>query len=273
MWVFFLLGAWLVAFAACARLCMVAAGAGRTAGRGPTPADHSEGAGSPAGLSLYETAFLSGGPGRLTDVTLVSMSTERRLLLAHTGWATVVDPQGHDEIERSVIDAIGPAGQSRIPPVRAALAAADAVRALADRLVAAGLAVPEGLRAGLTAATRQVRRAALTVLVAGLTAELLDGAGSGFASRVPWFALPLVLTLGALAIARWEVRPFTHWASPAGERLLRDTDTDTDRAGTADSGGGSLLTALARRGVRALPQAELRAALGGGRAPLPGADG
>ena len=55
------------------------------------------------GLTLYEAAFLSGGPARVADLTLVSMARQRRLLLAHTGWATVVDPRGRDEMERSVI--------------------------------------------------------------------------------------------------------------------------------------------------------------------------
>lgn len=275
MWVFLLVAAWVVAFATCARLCRVAAAAGRPAEPPTRRVDH------PGGLSLYETAFLAGGPERLADVTLVAMSGERRMLLAHTGWATVVDPEGRDEIERSVITAIGPGGQSRIPPVRAALAAADAVRSLADRLVAAGLAVPETLRAGLTAATRQVRRAALLVVAAGLIAEVLEGAGSGAATRAPWFALPLALTLGALAIAWWEVRPFADWASPAGARLLRAEQprTGEETGGAADTGGAgaadqrSLLKALALRGVRALPQAELRAALGGARSSFRGPDG
>ena len=261
MWVLFLLVAWGAALAACARLCRVAATAGSAentaanVGRDPVGPE-------PPTLSLYETAFLSGGPQRLADVALVSMSGERRMLLAHTGWATVVDPEGRDDIERSVIAAIGPGGQSRIAPVRAALAAADAVRTLADRLVHAGLAVPEALRARLAAATRQVRGAALLVLASALAAELLEGAGDGAATRAPWFALPLVLTLGALAIARWEV-PFTHWASLEGRRLLRAADP---------ASGHAVLTALARRGVRALPQAELRSALGGGRPPLRGLD-
>lgn len=257
MWVLFLVIAWVAAFAACARLCRVAVAAGNSAASFERDATATE----PASLSLYETAFLSGGPQRLTDVTLVSMSEERRMLLAHTGWATVVDPEGRDDIERSVITAIGPGGQSPIPPVRAALATEDAVRSLADRLVATGLAVPEPMRAGLAAAIRQVRGAALLVPAAALAAELLAGADDGSATRAPWFALPFVLTLGALAIARWEL-PFTRWASPAGERLLRTAaEPAGDRAG---------LVALARRGVRALPQAELRAALGGGRASLRG---
>ncbi|WP_037803124.1 TIGR04222 domain-containing membrane protein, partial [Streptomyces resistomycificus] len=73
-------------------------------------------------------AFLSGGPRRVADLTLVSMARQRRLLLAHTGWATVVDPRGRDDVERSVIGAIGPEGQSRIAPVRATAAATDAGR-------------------------------------------------------------------------------------------------------------------------------------------------
>lgn len=253
MWVLFLVIAWVAAFASCARLCRVAVAAGNPAAN----FERATTAPEPVCLSLYETAFLSGGPQRLTDVTLVSMSEERRMLLAHTGWATVVDPQGRDDVERSVITAIGPGGQSPIPPVRTALAATDTVRSLADRLVATGLAVPETLRAELAAATRQVQGAALLVPAAALAAELLAGTDAGSATRAAWFALPLVLTLGALVIARWEM-PFTRWASPAGERLLRTAaEPAGDRAG---------LVALARRGVRALPQAELRAALGGGRA-------
>lgn len=257
MWVLFLLVAWAVAGAACAHLCHVAVAAASTAARlGRDPA-----AGDQATLSLYETAFLSGGPRRLTDVTLVAMSEDRRLLLARTGWATVVDPEGRDDIERSVITAMGPAGQSPIPPVRTALAATDAVGSLAHRLVHAGLAIPEPMRARMAAVTWHVRGAALLVPAIALAAELVAGAGEGAALRAAWFALPLVLTLGALAIARWEM-PFTHWASPAGRRVLR-------RAG-GPAGDRSALAALARRGVRALPQAELRDALGGGRSPFQG---
>ena len=35
-----------------------------------------------------------------------------------------------------------------------------------------------------------------------------------------WFALPLIFTLSCLAIARFEVHPYSRWASPAGQRLL-----------------------------------------------------
>lgn len=60
-------------------------------------------------------------------------------------------------MERSVLGAIGPYGQSRIAPVRTTAAAAESVRVLADRLVAAGLAVPDGARTTVAGAVRQVR--------------------------------------------------------------------------------------------------------------------
>uniref|UniRef100_UPI0034DFFEB8 TIGR04222 domain-containing membrane protein n=1 Tax=Streptomyces flavofungini TaxID=68200 RepID=UPI0034DFFEB8 len=132
-WVPLLLLAWAVTGLTCGRLCVAAARAAAPA----TAAPHGR------RLTLYEAAFLSGGPARVADLALVAMAGARRLLIAHTGWATVVDPEGRDDIERSVLGAIGPAGQARIAPVRRGAATADAVRALADRLVAAGLAVPE----------------------------------------------------------------------------------------------------------------------------------
>ncbi|MDN3021513.1 TIGR04222 domain-containing membrane protein [Streptomyces sp. S.PB5] len=244
-WVLLLLLAWAAAGTACTRLCLAAvrsAAVDVDAGHGHD-------------LTLYEAAFLSGGPRRVADLTLVSMARQRRLLLAHTGWATVVDPRGRDEIERSVIGAIGPEGQSRIAPVRDAAATAPPVRGLADRLVRDGLAVPDGGRT-IAAAVRQVQLAALAVLVLGATALLVPAP-----SDVPrhlvalWFALPLALTLSCLAITRIEVHPYSRWASPAGQRLLgalaRHTSGGDDR---------TYLTTVAVRGIRAVGEPDLRAA-------------
>src|SRR3954453_21771915 len=136
-WVLLLLLAWAAADTACTRLCLAAVHAAAV------DADDAD-AGRAHDLTLYEAAFLSGGPRRVADLTLVSLARQRRLLLARTGWATVVDPRGRDDMERSVIGAIGPEGQSRIAPVRAAAASADAVAGLADRLAPPG---PPGPRA------------------------------------------------------------------------------------------------------------------------------
>ena len=252
LWVLFLLPAWAVAGLACTRLCLAAVRAAAVESQDTAVAREHD-------LTLYEAAFLSGGPARVADLTLVSMARQRRLLLAHTGWATVVDPRARDDIERSVIGAIGPEGQSRIAPVRAAAAAADAVRHLADRLVSAGLAVPDGARTTVASGMRQVRLAAVVVLALGTAALLLP-----VPSDLPrtlmalWFALPLALTLSCLAIARIEVHPYSRWASPAGQRLLAALARRA--GGTASGDDRSFLATVAVRGVRAIGEPELRAA-------------
>ncbi|MFH8220515.1 TIGR04222 domain-containing membrane protein [Streptomyces sp. NPDC018057] len=251
LWVLLLLPAWVVAGVACTRLCLAAVRAAAEETRDPVAdRDHD--------LTLYEAAFLSGGPARVADVTLVAMARERRLLLAHTGWATVVDPCGRDEMERSVIGAIGPEGQSRIAPVRSATAAAAPVRGLAERLVHAGLAVPEDAPgASVAAGMRGVRAAALTVTALGVAALLLPApAGMPRPLIALWFALPLALTAGCLAIARFEIHPSARWASPAGQRLLGALVRRAHRTGDERA----YLASVAVRGIRAIGEPELRAA-------------
>ncbi|GAB7105113.1 TIGR04222 domain-containing membrane protein [Streptomyces phaeofaciens JCM 4814] len=251
-WVLLLVLAWGVAGAACTRLCLAAV---RAAAVDPNPDQRHD-------LTLYEAAFLSGGPGRVAELTLVSMARQQRLLLAHTGWATVVDPRGRDEMERSVLGAIGPEGQSRIAPVRAAAAAADAVRGIADRLVGAGLAVPDGARTTVVAGMRQVRGAALFVLGLGAVALLMPGTPDMPRGLVAlWFALPLALTLSCLAIARVEVPPYARWASPAGQRLLGALARRSGGTGGA-ADERTYLTSVAVLGIRAVGEPELRAAFG-----------
>jgi uncharacterized protein (TIGR04222 family) len=160
-------------------------------------------------------------------------------------------------MERSVIGAIGPGGQSRIAPVRSAAAAADAVRDLAERLVGAGLAMPGDGRSSVASAARRVRTAAVAVTALGAIALLLPfPAGTPRRLMAMWFALPLVVTLSCLAIARFEAHPVSRWASPAGARLLGAL------ARHAGTGGDdrAFLTCVAIRGVRAVGEPDLRAA-------------
>ncbi|MGW5973890.1 TIGR04222 domain-containing membrane protein [Streptomyces sp. NPDC055186] len=258
-WVLLLLLAWAVAGVACARLCLAAvrAAAVGAAAVGATGAAAAEG----HGLTLYEAAFLCGGPRRVADVALVSMARRRRLLLARTGWVTVVDPRGRDEMERSVIGAIGPEGQSLIAPVRAAAATADPVHGMADRLVRAGLAVPDdGTGTTIADGVRRVRFAALAVAGLGAAALLLPAPSEPPRHLVAlWFALPLVLTLSCLVIARIEVHPYARRASPAGQRLLGALLHGT--RGTLGAGDErTYLTSVAVRGVRAVGDPDLRAA-------------
>ncbi|MFG3658409.1 TIGR04222 domain-containing membrane protein [Streptomyces sp. NPDC047706] len=250
-WILLLLPAWAVSGLACTRLCLAAV---RAAEAGAVT-------GGQRDLTLYEAAFLSGGPARVADLTLVSMARQRRLLLAHTGWATVVDPRGRDDIERSVIGAIGPQGQSPIAPVRAAAAAADAVHGLAERLVGAGLAVPAGSGTTVGAGVRQVRIAAAVVLALGVAALLMpaqDGVPRHLVAL--WFSLPLFLCLSCLALARIEAHPYSRWASPAGQRLLDALARHSGDAGDERA----YLTSVAVRGVRAVGEPDLRAAFAHG---------
>ncbi|WP_128374791.1 TIGR04222 domain-containing membrane protein [Streptomyces cavernae] len=245
-WVLLLLLAWSVAAVNCTRLCLAALRAARI----------DPGIGDGHRLTLYEAAFLSGGPVRVAELAMVSMARQRRLLLAHTGWVTVVDPEGRDGLERSVMSAIGSYGQARIAPVRSRVATGAAVRDLADRLVAAGLAVPEGSGSSLAAAVRRVRATAVGVVVLGVVVALrFPSPGAGGVPVPVWFALPLILTLCSLALARLEAHPYTRWASPAGQRLL----------GTLATHGvdeRTYLTSVAVHGVRAVRDPQLRAAFG-----------
>ncbi|MEN8652542.1 TIGR04222 domain-containing membrane protein [Streptomyces sp. 21So2-11] len=254
-WVLFLVVACAAAVTACARLCLAATATAATDFAAPAEATATE-----RGLSLPEAAFLTGGPARVADLTLLSMHHHRMLLLAHTGWATVVDPAGRDDLECSVIRAIGSGGQARTAAVRTATAAAGAVRGVADRLVAAGLAVPDATRTSLATAVRTVRGATLLVLALGAVSLLMpDQEQSVRMHIVAWFALPLVLSLGCLLVARIEVGANTRWASPTGLWLL---GTLAPRpVGDHDGADVEFLTAVALHGAHAVADPDLRAAL------------
>lgn len=247
-WVLFLLAAWAGVLTSCTLLLRAAAHAAQPPA-GAAAHDRAE-------LDPYEAAYLAGGPARVADLTLLSMHRQRRLLLAPTGWATVLDPVGRDPHERSVLGAFGPDGQSPVPEVRSAVAADTAVRVLAERLGEAGLALPAGALLGVGNGVRAVRAATLLTLAMAVAALAVPTGGSTPAAVLAWFALPLVLGAGCLAIARFETHPYSCWASPAGQRLLNTLERE--------HGAGESLTAVAVRGVRAVADPGLRAALGCG---------
>ncbi|MFD8015801.1 TIGR04222 domain-containing membrane protein [Streptomyces sp. NPDC058955] len=237
VWIPLLLVACVVTAVACARLCRAAIAAG----------GHDSGTAGEAGLTLGEAAFLAGGPGRVTDLTLVSMHRARRLLLAHTGWATVVDGSGGaDELERAVLGAIGPDGQAPVPRLRPAVAAAACVRRIEEGLVERGLAVPGPGRREVAAGLRAVRGAFWLALALGAVSVPL-AAEAERARTLAGFALPLTAAGLCWAIGGC---PRGRWASHAGQRLLAGLSAEDP------------LTALAVRGPAVL-EPELRAALGG----------
>ncbi|MEV8591013.1 TIGR04222 domain-containing membrane protein [Streptomyces sp. NPDC051180] len=244
IWVPLFLVACVAAGLGCARVCRATLAAAR-----PRPGDGHADAG--AELTLCEAAYLAGGPLRVTDLTLVTMHRARRLLLAHTGWATVVDAGGSagDALERAVVGAIGPAGQRPVPAVRPVVAADDSVRAVEERLVGRGLAVPASGRREIADGVRTVKAGFLLGLVLGAASALLVPAAERTLVLAA-FSLPLTGSGLCLLIGTFERYPYTRWASPAGQRLLSGLCA-TDP-----------LTALATRGPAAL-EPELRAAFRG----------
>lgn len=254
MWLLLLIPACAAAALSCLQLVRAASTVDALPAAVPAQPDVAPGDG------LYETAYLAGGPSRVVDLALVLMAGRGRLHLAHTGWTTVVDPQGRSRLERVLVTEIGPDGQCRTATLRQALASHPTVLEVGERLASAGLAVPTRLRERMVLAVRQVQGALLlsAVLLAGSLALAVPGDGSA-GTAIAWFALPLVLTAGTLLMARVDIHPYTRWATPAGEALLHAASLPgTARGRDAE---WELLTAVAVVGPSAVPDPRLRAAL------------
>lgn len=253
MWLLLLLAACTVTVLSCVHLIGIVAAADLSAEEDVPPPEGS------TGLGLHETAYLAGGPDRVVDLTMVLMAAERRLHPAHTGWTTVVDPEGRNRVERELITAVGPDGQCLTGELRQALAEGPSVREIGARLALAGLATPAAVRERAVEAVGRVRRALLlTVVMLGACLGLGEGGGGQLPALLAWFSLPLILGAGTLLTARVDVHPYTRWATPAGRELLRRVRVP----GPGD--GQRLLTAVAVSGPSAVPDPLLRAAL---RAP------
>ncbi|MFC5886136.1 TIGR04222 domain-containing membrane protein [Kitasatospora sp. CM 4170] len=255
MWLLFLIPACAAAVLSCIRLVRTAATADTLAEQeGPRPPEA-------VGIGLYETAYLAGGPDRVVELALVLMASRGRLHLAHTGWTTVVDPRGRSRLERAVVATVGPEGQCRTDELRRAMAAHPTVLEIGSRLSLAGLATPAAVQRHTVLAVRQVRQALLLSVLLLVAALVVGGFADGSASAaLAWFSLPVVLTSGTLLMARVDVYPYTRWASPVGQEVLREVRPQRQH-GLTDDDERELLTAVAMLGSAALPDARLRAAL------------
>ncbi|MGW0859302.1 TIGR04222 domain-containing membrane protein, partial [Streptomyces sp. NPDC002690] len=126
-----------------------------------------------------------------------------------------------------------------------------------------GLAMPQALRGATAAALGEVRRAAALIVVLALASVFLPGRPlSPGGPAIVWFVLPLVLVVGCLLIVRIENHPYSPWASPAGQEWLDSLRTPGPGHGTHRN----LLAAVAVRGLHAVQDPLLRAALTGRRA-------
>ncbi|MEV7025281.1 TIGR04222 domain-containing membrane protein [Kitasatospora sp. NPDC093558] len=255
MWLLFLIPACVAAVLSCLRLVRMTATADALAGQdGLRPPEA-------VGIGLYETAYLAGGPDRVVELALVLMAGRGRLHLAHTGWTTVVDPKGRSRLERAIIATVGPDGQCRTDELRRAMGEHPTVLEIGARLSLAGLATPALVQRNTVVVVRQVRHALLLSLGL-LAAALALGCFTDGDALAPlaWFSLPLVLTSGTLLMARVDVYPYTRWASPIGQEVLREV-RPTRQYGLGDDEERELLTAVAMNGPAALADPRLRAAL------------
>ncbi|WP_424211258.1 TIGR04222 domain-containing membrane protein [Streptomyces sp. BI20] len=256
-WVLFLLMAWGGVGFACERLLRAASAL--DAPVSPEP--------SPLALGPHEVAALAGGPGRVADLTLFAMHAGGRVLLAPTGWVVRAVGDGRDGRERALLAAFGSAERLSLTRARAAIGGSDAVRELTAGLGAAGLLVPAGLADGMRAAVRALRVAGLFTVAMAVASLCVPDPTPGHTTTVLWwFALPLVLVGGALAIARFEAHPYSPWATHAGRRALRAAGRE------ARVPGADPLLRAALRGPERDPDPGVRALWrGAGRAGEPSA--
>jgi uncharacterized protein (TIGR04222 family) len=266
MWLIFLVPACAAAVLACARLCRIVAAEPAGGALAEHTAEQAE------RIGIFETAYLAGGPDRVVDLALVRMARRGRLHLAHTGWTTVVRPEPRNALEEEVLAAIGPEGQCPTAELRRAVADGGAVREIAARLARAGLAVPAMVRERTAAAVRRVWYALwLTIgcLVLGVAVAYAEHDESAHSpgAVAAWFGLPLILTSGTLLMSRIDVYPYTRWAAPAGQEVLRALGAPARRApvlGRAaldDEPWQTSLTEIAIAGTAAVRDPRLRAAL------------
>lgn len=260
MWLVFLVPACLAAVVACARLCRIVAADPGGPVTGRQAVVHAE------RIGLFETAYLAGGPERVVDLALLLMARRGRLHLAHTGWTTVVRPAARNALEDEVFAAVGPEGQCPTAELRRAVAEGAAVQEIAARLARAGLAVPAQVRERTAAAVRSVWYALwLTVACLGLALGTgyahATGHGRSPAALAAWFGLPLILTSGTLLMSRIDVYPYTRWAAPAGQEVLRALGGPAALNRAADDPWHASLTEVAIGGTAAVRDPRLRAAL------------
>ncbi|WP_371519230.1 TIGR04222 domain-containing membrane protein [Kitasatospora sp. NBC_01300] len=216
------------------------------------------------GLPLMDTAFLSGGPGRVFDTALIRMHLSERAVISRAGLVTLTGHKPYDAVDQAVLDAVGPGRSRELAPLRRAVMRSAAVQEIGDRLADRGLMRhPERLRRARTA-RRLLWLALLGVAVSTVLAYVLDDGGAGSDRPAPWVPVVL-LVFGVISLlVTW---PAKGRITPAGRRqlsLMKVGTPWTPSAGLSPKmTGGALLGALALGGLAAagLEDDELQSAM------------
>ncbi|MGW6570256.1 TIGR04222 domain-containing membrane protein [Streptomyces sp. NPDC054975] len=201
---------------------------------------------------LFEAAFLLGGPPRVVDAALAALQSDGRIAVGGPGIVVPrpgAAPRSH--VERAVLQELAAAPHGALHDLRLAVMRSPAVQEIGDGLAARGLMVdPEIRRAG--------RRECLTLGLGCLGLLVLSLALSVGVERAP-FELPLLFKVGPVLFAGLIT------ALLCGSYNANRTNRAGRRAAAAyhrdhvyepDTGHQ-----VALRGLRAVPDAELRAQL------------
>jgi uncharacterized protein (TIGR04222 family) len=89
--------------------------------------------------SVYEAAFLVGGPRRVVDTVITTMHEDQRVQVTPHGRLQVLRPVAANDIEGAVLAACGPEWQADLRQVRDAVMRSSAVQEIGDELAAHGL--------------------------------------------------------------------------------------------------------------------------------------
>ncbi|MFI2609987.1 TIGR04222 domain-containing membrane protein [Kitasatospora sp. NPDC018619] len=215
------------------------------------------------GLPLLDTAFLSGGPGRVFDTALVRMHLGEQAVISRSGLVTLTGAKPYDAVDQAVQDAVGPTGSRELGPLRRAVMRSAAVQEIGDRLADRGLLRrPERLRRARTA-RRLLWLALLLVVASAVAALLLDDGAAGHERPNLWIP-GVLLVVGFVSLLA--TPPMRSRITPAGERqlsLMQGRPWKPNAGMPPRLAGGALLGALALGGLAAagLEDQELQAAM------------
>lgn len=92
-----------------------------------------------AQLSVYEVAYLAGGPDRVVDTALVALVESGRIRVHAPGELGVVEPGRSHPVEAAVMDAVGTHGHRSVDTIRWRMVGDERMAELGRSLAAAGL--------------------------------------------------------------------------------------------------------------------------------------
>ncbi|MFG2642173.1 TIGR04222 domain-containing membrane protein [Streptomyces sp. NPDC048370] len=201
---------------------------------------------------LYEAAFLLGGPPRVVDAALAALHSDGRIAVGGPGIVVPrpgAAPRSH--VERAVLQELAASPYGALHELRLAVMRSPGVQEIGDGLAARGLMVDPEIR-------RTGRRQCLT-LVLGSFGLLLLSIVLSVAVEFDSFQVPLVFKVGPILFAGFITGLLcgaynAQRTSRAGRRAA--TAFHRDHVYEPDAGHQ-----VALRGLRAVPDAELRTQL------------